>query len=117
MFGLSPKKILFIVSVLIAIFLARQYIPPFFSRFQFGDAVRQTVKYAAVARKDTEAIRREVLQEAEDAGVPITEDDVVITRRGPYLTVDIDYIWPIDLRVYQHVISFHVSESGEVFGQ
>ena len=117
MFGLSPKKLSFIVVILIVLFLARQYVPPFFSRFQFGDAVRQTVKYAASSRKDTQAIRREILEEAESAGVPITDKDVLITKRGPYLTVDIDYTWPIDLRVYQHVINFHVSESGEVFGQ
>jgi hypothetical protein len=30
--------------------------------------------------------------------------------------VDIEYSWPIDIRIHQYAIKFHVSESGEVFG-
>jgi len=31
------------------------------------------------------------------------------------LTVEFDYHWPINLRVYKHDLVFHVSESGEIF--
>ena len=53
---------------------------------------------------------------AEEAGVPITAKDIRITKRGPSFTVDIEYSWPIDIRIHQHAIKFHISESGEVFG-
>ncbi|MFI5224084.1 MAG: hypothetical protein ACHQX3_07585, partial [Nitrospirales bacterium] len=84
--------------------------------FQFGDSVRQTVKYAAASRKNTDAVIREILSSAEEAGVPITAKDIRITKRGPSVTVDIEYSWPIDIRIHQYAIKFHVSESGEVFG-
>jgi hypothetical protein len=116
MFGLTLKRILIILFILAVIFLAKQYVPPYFARFQFGDAVRQTVKYAAASRKDIEAVRREILLSAEDAGVPITAKDIRFTKRGPFFTVEIDYNWPIDLKFKQYEIDFHVSESGENFG-
>lgn len=116
MFGLTPKRILLILFILAVIFLAKEYVPPYFARFQFGDSVRQTVKYAATSRKDAEAVRRDILLSAEDAGVPITAKDILMTRRGPFITVDIEYNWPIDLKVKKYDLHFHVSESGEIFG-
>ena len=116
MFGLNPKRIFLIAFILAVIFTARQYVPPYFARFQFGDSVRQTVKYAAASRKNTDAVIREILMSAEDAGVPITAKDILITKQGPFFTVDIDYTWPIDLKVKQYGLEFHVHETGEVFG-
>jgi hypothetical protein len=114
MFGLTPKRVFFVAFVLVVIFLAKQYVPPLFSRFQFGDSVRQTVKYAAASQKDIEAVRREIVRAAEDQGIPIGPKDVLITKRGLSFSVDIDYSWPIDLRVHKYDMKFHVSETGEL---
>ena len=115
MFGLTTRRLVFIVIILAVVFLAREYVPPYYARFQFGDAVRQTVKYAAAANRTTDGVKREILRSAEDFGVPITENDIVISKKGITFTVDIDYAWPVDLRVYKHDIPFHISESGETF--
>jgi hypothetical protein len=115
MFGLTPKRVFFVAFVLVVIFLAKQYVPPLFSRFQFGDSVRQTVKYAAASQKNVEAVRREIVRAAEDYEIPIGPKDVLITKEGPYFTVEIDYSLPIDLRVHKYDMQFHVSESGELF--
>ena len=114
MFGLTPRRVFFVAFVVAAIFLAKQYVPPLFSRFQFGDSVRQTVKYAAAAQKDFEAIRREIVSAAADYEIPITAKDVKITKRGLTFSVDIDYSWPIDLRLHKYDMEFHVSETGEI---
>jgi len=116
MFGLTSRRVIIIASILIVIYLAQQYVPPYFARFQFGDDVRQTVKYAAASRKGLEAVRKEILRLAEEDGVPVTLKDIRITQRGPSFSVDIDYTWPIDLRLHHYNIPFHISESGEVFG-
>ena len=115
MFGLTPRRVFLIAFIVAVIFLAKQYVPPVFSRFQFGDSVRQTVKYAAASQKDVEAVRREIVMAAQDYEIDITPKDVKITKRGPSFSVDIDYTWPIDLRVHKYDMKFHVSESGEIF--
>src|SRR5262245_41290217 len=115
MFGLTPRRVFFVAFALVVIFVAKQYVPPLFTRFQFGDSVRQTVKYAAASQKDIEAVRREIVRAAEDHGLPIGTKDVLITKSGPSFSVDIDYSWPIDLRVHKYDMKFHVSENGELF--
>jgi hypothetical protein len=115
MLGLTPRRLVYIAIIVLIVFLARQYAPPYFSRFQFGDDVRQVVKYAAATQKDVDAVRREILLLAQEDGVDITTKNIRITKRGPSFTVDVDYTWPIDLRVYQHELQFHISEHGEIF--
>jgi len=115
MIGLTPRRVFFVAFVVAVIFLGKQYAPPVFSRFQFGDSVRQTVKYAAAAQKDVEAVRRDIVSAATEYDIPIDAKDVKITKRGPSFSVDIDYSWPIDLRFKKYDMQFHVSETGEVF--
>jgi hypothetical protein len=115
MFGLSGRQI-FILLVLIALlFAGAQYVPGYFAAFQFNDYVRQEVKYAASSRKTPEILRGEVLERANELGIPLTKNDIRITRQGPAFRVEIEYHWPINLRVYQHQLVFHVNEQGELF--
>src|SRR4030095_4826061 len=117
MLGLTPRRLVFI-AFLVAVFVAgKAYIPAYYSRFQFGDDVRQTVKYAAAQHQNHEVVRKEILRLAEEDGVPITTDNVKITRRGYSFTVDVEYIWTIDLRGYHHEIPLHVSETRQEFGK
>jgi hypothetical protein len=115
MFGLTPRRVFFVAFIVAVIFLGKQYVPPLFSRFQFGDAVRQTVKYAASSNKNVDAVRREIVSMAAEYEIPIEAKDVRITKRGPTFSVDIDYSWPIDLRIHKYDMKFHVSASGEIF--
>ena len=119
MFGLNLKRLFcFLLFLAAAIFLGRQYAPPYLARFQFGDAVHGTVKYAASSRKNVKDVRTEILESAKEYGIPIGERDIQITPRGDtYITVVIDYDWPIDLRFHQYQLRFHVSESGEIFAK
>jgi hypothetical protein len=115
MFGLSFKKILGIGVVVAIIFAASQYAPAYLTQYQFSDSVRQIVKFAAPSRKDIEAVRRDVVLKARELGLEINPKEIRIEKRGPSFTLELDYTWPINLRVYQHDLTFSISESGEVF--
>jgi hypothetical protein len=117
MLGLNPKRLIYIAILVVIFLLARQYAPPLFSRFQYGDDVRQTVKYAAAQHQGPDDVMKELLRLAEEDGVPVGPENITITRRGFSFTVDIDYTWPIDLRFHQHELKFHISETGEHFGK
>ena len=115
MFGLSGRQ-LFILLVFVALLLAgAQYVPAYFAAFQFNDFVRQEVKYAASSRKTADSIRGDIIQKAIDLGIPMTKKDIHITRRGPAFTLEVEYHWPIDMKIYHHELIFHTSESGESF--
>jgi hypothetical protein len=73
------------------------------------------VKYAATSRKTVEVLRANVLGKAKELGIPVTKDNIRIVKRGPSFTLDVDYRWPIDLKVYRHELQFHTSQQGEIF--
>jgi transcriptional regulator len=115
MFGLSGRQLFTLFIVLVLLFAAAQYIPAYFNAFQFNDYIRQEVKFAVSSRKTADKLRGEILQKANELGIPITKSDIKITRRGPSFTLDLEYHWPINMRVYKHELVFHISESGEIF--
>jgi hypothetical protein len=117
MLGLSPKKLFTLALLAAGVFAGVQYGRVFLTKYQFNDAVRQSVKYAASTRKNSDKVRLEVLQKAEELGIAIGPKDVQIIKRGPAFTLDVSYQMPVNLRVYEHVLTFEVSESGEMFGQ
>jgi len=115
MFGLSGRQVFFLLVLVALLFAASQYIPAYFSAFQFNDFVRQEVKYASSSRKTADALRTDILEKASELGIPITKKDIRITSRGPSFTLEVDYQWPIDMKLYRHELLFHTSESGELF--
>src|SRR5262245_15652138 len=115
MLGLTFRRLVFIALIVVAIYLAREYVPPYFSRFQFGDDVRQTVKYAAAQHQSPDVVQAEILRIAEEDGIKIGPENIKMTRRGYSFTVDVYYTWPIDLKVHKYELKFHISESGEAF--
>ena len=115
MFGLNGKQLLTLLIVIVLLLAATQYIPGYFAAYQFNDYVRQEVHFAVTSKKTTEILRGGILQKAIDLGIPITKSDIHITRRGPAFTLELEYHWPINMRVYHHELVFHVSESGEIF--
>ena len=115
MFGLSGRQLFILLVFVVLLFAAAQYVPAYFAAYQFNDYIRQEVKYAGTSRRAPETIRTEVLQEANELGISITKNDVRITRRGPSFTLEVEYRWPIDLKVYRHELIFRPSATGEVF--
>jgi hypothetical protein len=115
MFGLSGRQIFFLLLFVFLLFAGTQYVPGYFAAFQFNDFIRQEVKFAVTSRKTTENVRTDIVQKAKELGIAIQPKDIKITRRGPSFTLDLEYRWPVNMRVYKQDLVFHASESGEIF--
>src|SRR5262245_39205521 len=115
MFGLNGRRLVILLILAALVFASVQYVPPYFASFQFKDYVRQEVKYAAASRKTMDVLRSEILQKANELGIPITKKDIRFMRTGPTFTLEIEYRWPINMKAYRHELVFRTSESGEVF--
>jgi hypothetical protein len=115
MFGLSGRQVFILLVLFVSVYAAVQYVPAYFAAYQFNDFIRQEVKFAVAARKTTQTVRDEIAREAKYLDIPFDLRDVTFTRRGPSFTVDVEYRWPIDMRLYKHVLVFHTTESGEIF--
>jgi hypothetical protein len=117
MFGLNSRQLIGLVIFTLLLFAASQYVPPYVNAFQFNDFIRQEVKFAAPSRRTIEDVRTAVVQKAKEFNIALNPRDVKITRRGPSFTLNLEYRFPIDLRVYQHELVFQANESGEAFEQ
>jgi len=115
MFGLTGRQILILLVLVGLLFAATQYVPAYFAAFQFNDSVRQAVKFAGTSKKTVDGLRDDVFQQAKELGIPITKKDILINRRGPSFTLQVDYRWPINLRIYRHELLFHIEQNGELF--
>ena len=116
MFGLGGRQIFILLILAVLLFAGTQYGPAYFAALQFNDYIREEVKFAATTRKTIETIRGNIVTKSHELGIPnITLRDIKITRRGPAFNLDLEYRWPINMRVYKHELIFHASESGELF--
>ena len=115
MFGLSGRQLFFLLAFIALLFAATQYGPAYFAAYQFNDFIRQEVKFAVTAKKDINAVRADILREAGELGISLEKNDIHMTRQGPAFSVEFEYHWPINLRVYKYELVFHVLESGEIF--
>ena len=115
MFGLNSRQLFFLLILICGLFAAAQYGPAYFKAFQFNDFIHGEAKYAASSRKSTEQLRTTITEKAKELAIPLTARDIHITRRGPAFELELDYSFPIDMRVYQQELKFHVSEQGEIF--
>jgi hypothetical protein len=115
MFGLSGRQIFILLVLVGLLFAGTQYGPAYFAAFQFNDYIHQEVTFAVTNRKSPEMLRGEIVQKADDLGIKVMPKDIHITRRGPAFTLELEYHWPIDLKVYKHELVFHSLESGEIF--
>ncbi len=115
MFGLNAKQLFLLLLLILALFSASQIVPIYFNAFQFSDYVKQEVRFAAASRRTPDEIRNRIVIKAKEFDLAIAPKDVRMTRRGPAFNVEIDYLVPLDLRLYKRNIEFHIFESGELF--
>src|SRR2546428_12147693 len=100
MFGLSGRQIFILLTLVVLLCASTQYAPAYFAAFQLSDYVHQEAKYAFSARKTPDTLRSDIVQKGKDLQIPIQPGDIKITRRGPSFTLEVEYHWPIDMKVY-----------------
>jgi hypothetical protein len=115
MFGLSGRQIFILTLLVLVLFAGTQYGPAYFAAFQYNDFIHQEVIFAVTNRKTPETLRTEIVQKGNELGIHVNPKDIRIIRRGPAFTLELEYHWPIDMRVYRQQLVFHSSESGALF--
>ena len=94
------------------IFAAIKTLPAYVDNFQLQDHIRQLSAQLAV--RSTPAtpgdVTNEVVQFAQDHGIPLTPDNVRVTI-GHRVTIILDYTVPVDLSVY--TLRLHFTPSAD----
>ncbi|HTC79209.1 MAG TPA: hypothetical protein VK657_11380 [Terriglobales bacterium] len=96
----------------IAVFLGIMYliwelVPPYFHQYQFQDYVDQHAKEVTYEYNKTEdQVRAEIMKEAREDSIPITPEQIQVTKSPTNCTIAVNYTVHVDLPFFPQDIHF-----------
>ncbi len=107
-------KLIFGIGLIVAVVvLCAELIPPFFSNYQFEDAIKNEATIATYSTKPEDAIRDTIFKKAQDLEIPVTKDDIKVKRTGAQgtgsISIEIHYTVHVDLPGYPLDLQFNPS--------
>lgn len=102
-----------LIILLIAIFIAYKLIPV---KVKAAD-LRQTVidEAKSAGSHGDNQIMKQILAKAEETKLPVTEDNVTITRNSNQIKVEVDYTVPVAFPGYTFNWHFHNTAENPIF--
>ncbi len=85
------KAIAGILVFVIAAYVAFQFLPPYFNKYQFTDDVTTIARFDGPTTKSEEAIRDEVMKKAKEYDLPLKPEAVIISRDNQKVTISAHY--------------------------
>jgi hypothetical protein len=102
-----------IVFLLVAVFISYKLIPVKVKAADLRGVIVDEAKSAGAHGDDR--IRKAILDEAVDQGLPVTDDNITILRAGNLIRVDVDYVVPVVFPGYTYQWHFHHHAENPVF--
>jgi hypothetical protein len=105
--GKGTAKAIFALAFLAAvIFSCFKIIPVYVDNYQLQEYLRKETPFWLMQHVPADAIRNNILGEAEGLGLPLAADQVNVEASGNRVSVNIDYTVPVDLKVYTLLLHF-----------
>ena len=117
MFGPSGRRIFLLSLLVLTLYPGSQFVPAYVHAVQFDDFIKQEVQFAGFRRATPEDVREHIVEQSKDLDFSVEPSDVRILKRGAGFSVEFDDWIPVDPKVYRRDLTFHVSETGELFEQ
>jgi len=105
------KAILSLAFLAVVIFAGFKVIPVYVNDYQLQDYIQNQTPFWLTEHVSADVIRKSVLAEAEDLGLPVTAEEVTVDATANRVSVSIDYHVPVDLKVY--TLQLHFTPSSE----
>jgi hypothetical protein len=99
-------KLLFGLGAIVAVIYGGvELIPPYFSNYEFEDAIKQEALHSTYSTKTEDDIRDEVFKKARDLEIPLTREEIKVQRTGSgqgngTLMIEADYSVHVELPGY-----------------
>ena len=102
------KLLLSLAAVVLLIWVLVLLVPPFFSSYQFQDAIDNEALLGSYTTKTEDVIRDEVFKKAQDYDIPVTREQIHVERNNNNaLMIWTDYTVHVDLPIYPVDLQFH----------
>ncbi len=107
------KMVFGILIIVGAVILIAALAPPYFSNYEFQDALKTESQLSTYSTKTEDVIRDEVFRKAQEMDIPITRDQIKVVRNGVVGTGSVDieasYIVHVNLPGYPLDLHFDAS--------
>ncbi len=111
----SLKLIVGIFAIVATVYLIGELAPPFFSNYQFEDAIKTIAQMNTYSAKSEDAIREETFKKAQELDVPINKEQIKIVRTGSAyagsVSIEAPYTVHLNLPGYPLDLNFDPSSS------
>jgi hypothetical protein len=104
-------KLMLVLGLLAGlVYISAMIIPPYFSNYEFQDALDNEARLGTYSTKGDDVIRDAVFKRAQDLELPINKEQIKIQRTGSGsggVMIETDYSVHVDLPGYPMDIHFH----------
>jgi hypothetical protein len=109
---MATLKLIFGLAILGTVaLLGIKIIPPYFSNYEFEDAIKEEAMQSTYTARSEDEIRDTVVKLARKYDIAITPKQVHVARVGVNLNgslaIDVEYSVPLDLPGYSTTLDFH----------
>ena len=109
----SLKLVTGIFVMVAAVYLIAVLAPPFFSNYQFEDAIRTEAQMDTYNTKTEDQIRDAIFRKAQDLDVPVSREQIKVQRTGVTgtgsISIEAPYIVHVSLPGYPMDLNFDPS--------
>src|SRR5438874_11810643 len=89
------KQVVTALAVLVAVYATWIVVPIYFASYKFENAIQSAALTAAYDEQDEAQIHDEIMQRAKEIGIPVKEENVVVTREEKLVRIEAKYEVPI----------------------
>jgi len=109
----SIRMFVGILVIVGGIFVSVKLIPPYFNNYQFNDWLKDEATHDTYSVKPEGDIRMAVLKKAQEFDIPLTENDIKVSRYGAQFNgtviIQAPYVVHVDLTGYPVDLHFDAS--------
>jgi hypothetical protein len=102
-----------LVILLVAILVAWKMIPIKVKSAELRDAIQDEARSAGTHRDPR--ILKTILDTAERLELPVTEDEITIRRANNIITIEVDYVVPVEFPGYTYEWEFNHKAENPIF--
>jgi len=100
----SGLVLLLVVAAIL--FVSYKLLPPYIDNYQLQDSIESLSRTATYNRLTEADIRNQVLDAAQELGIPLDQQQVVVQKSGSTVNIAVQYYVPVDLLVHQMDLQF-----------
>jgi hypothetical protein len=109
------KALLGLAVLVVAAYVGWTMIPPYFNNYKLEDVVSEEARVNTYSGKSEDAIRDSVFQKAKDLDIPLTRDNIIVTRNGQAVGIDVNYTVHLDYPVHPVDLHFKTSSKNKAY--